>query len=318
MKLHRNLVLAACLLVAACQGSAEQTVSSPEGASSDAPAVAPSVPVGDGVSPEARRQRLLRLEHACDQWYSAWMEQEFARMASLDLLLRDNTNREFASVVDDLQNGSPRHKRVMAAALGFSARAEAVAPLLAALEEQYYEVVMHALLSIYHLGGPGSSEAARLAVRTIPAEKIVGYLTHPRHEVRSNAALALSRIVNRTTSKPVLLALLAVADDAQPRVRLHAIAALSAMRAPEAYPQLVKALADDTQLVQVRAAIALGLLGKLDATPYLIEILAKADNASSVKSAAKRALAQILGEPKSQSEDPVFWRELAARRGVKF
>lgn len=283
----------------------------------DGPA-APAAVGAEGANPDARRQRLLRFEHACDQWYSAWTEQEFARMASLDLLLRDNTNREFAGVLDDLQNGSPRHKRVMAAALGFSGRAEAVPPLLAALEEQYYEVVMHALFSLYHLGGPGSSDAARAAVHAVPPEKLVSYLTHPRPEVRSNAALALSRMVTAATPKPVLLALLSVSDDAQPRVRLHAIAALSAMRAAEAYPQFVKALSDDTPLVQVRAAIALGLLGKLDAAPYLIEVLARADSSSQLKHAAMRALAQILGEPASRSEDPVFWRELAARRGVKF
>lgn len=271
---------------------------------------APELPSVVAEDPRDQRGRLLRLEHACDQWYAAWLQQEFARMASLELLLRDATARDFEAVVSDLRTGSPRHKRVMSAALGFSGRAEAVPALLAATEEQYYEIVLHALFSLYRLCDKRNPETATAAAAQIDPERMVAYLAHPRPEVRSNAALVLSRIVKPDSAKPVLLALIALADDAEPRVRVHAMAALAAARCVEAFPQMVKALGDSFELVRVRAALGLGSLGNAEAVPYLIEILAKPEEARVVRQAASRALGVLLHRPDEHSEDPEFWRQL--------
>ncbi|MSR75755.1 MAG: HEAT repeat domain-containing protein [Planctomycetes bacterium] len=273
--------------------------------------------LGATEDPRDRRQRLLRLEHACDQWYSAWVQQEFSRMASLEILLRDSTNRAFAEVLSDLRTGSPRHKRVMAAALGFSGRAEAVPALLAALEEQYYEVVLHSLLSLYRLCDPRNAETAKAAAVQIDPERIVNWLAHPKPEVRSNAALVISRVASPATSKAVLLALISLADDMEPRVRLHALAALSATRAPEVFPQLVKALSDTFELVRIRAAFGLARLKNIEAAPYLIELLAKADETTNVKQAVARALGALLGVPEDLALKAEHWRELLRAKAAK-
>ncbi len=301
----RSLLLAALLLTACSTTSAGPA---PEVVAPEVSAPAADMPSAE--DPRDRRQRLLRLEHACDQWYAAWMQQEFSRMASLEMLLREATSKDFGAVVMDLRSGSPRHKRVMAAALGFSARAEAVPALMGALEEQYYEIVLHSLLSLYHLCDPRGGEAAKAAIAQIDPERIVSYLAHPRPEVRSNAALVLSRLVGPTTGKPVLLALMALSEDTEPRVRVHAVAALAATRAPEIYPQLVKALTDSFELVRIRAALGLARLNNAEAAPYLIDLLTKSGEAAMVKQAVARALSVLLRAPGDFSQDAEHWRAL--------
>lgn len=311
----RGLSLLALLLAAACTST---TNTPPSGSSPAAANAAVSelpaneLPAGPSAieDPRDRRQRLLRLEHACDQWYAAWLQQEFGRMASLEILLREATNKDFSAVLSDLAEGSPRHKRVMSAALGFSGRSEAIPALQAALQEQYFEIVLHALLSMYRLCDPELGEAAKASVAAIDVERVVTYLTHPKAEVRSNAALVLSRVASPQMAKPALLALMALADDSEARVRLHAIAALSAARAPETYPQLVKGLSDAMELVRIRAALGLARLGNRAAAPYIVELLAKPEEALPVKQAAMRALGVLLGCPADRSMDPAHWRML--------
>lgn len=273
---------------------------------------APDLPVMEDN--EARNRRLRQLEQACDQWYAALSRQEYDRMESLEMLLRTYTQEHFDAVVSDLKHGYPRYRRTMAAALGFSGRAEAVPPLLDALKDQYYEVVLHSLMALYMLADPDKPKAKDAPPIVIDAEAIVPYLQHPRTEVRSNAAMALSRVVTPETPKSVLLALIGTSEDQDAATRLHALAALGATKDREAFPHLVKALHDPIQLVRIRAIIALGRLGDAAAVPYLIEVLARGDEKPDVKSASAKALGVLLGEKDSQSVEPAFWSEKAAKK----
>jgi hypothetical protein len=77
----------------------------------------------------------------------ATQRQEWAKVASLETLIGDYVIQNYDAVLSDPKLGSPRHRRAMAFALGFSRRTESVAPLAEALKDTYYEVVLHALLS---------------------------------------------------------------------------------------------------------------------------------------------------------------------------
>src|SRR5690606_31074180 len=119
------------------------------------------------------------------------------RKESMEDLLRTYTREHFDAIVSDLRHGSVRYRRVMAGALGFSGAAAAVPPLIEALKDPYFEVVLHSLLSLYHLAGvpaPADSEAPAIV---IDPEAIVPYLQHPNTSVRSNAALVLSRVARQ-------------------------------------------------------------------------------------------------------------------------
>ena len=93
----------------------------------------------------------MRLEWAEDQWWAATQRQEYEKQASLESLLRTYVADHFDAIASDLQHGSPRHRRTMAMALGFSERQDAVPLLAESLKDQYYEVVLHSLLALYQL-----------------------------------------------------------------------------------------------------------------------------------------------------------------------
>ncbi len=308
--------LALILLAAGCSAPPRPPESGPAVQAEPRPPE-PAVPVAE--DPNERTRRLLRLEQACDQWNEAQLHQEYARMESLANLLEDFTRQHFEAIVSDLRHGSPRYRKMMAAALGFSHRPEAVPPLLEALRDPYYEVVLHSLLSIYHLTEPSgprpvSARGDPPAPIVIDPEALVPYLQHPKGEVRSNAALALSRIVGPGTSKSVLLALINVLADSEASTRNHAVAALGSLRDKEALPHLVKTLEDPVELVRLRSALALGRIGDPSSAPYLIEVLTRAEEAVDVRKAAAKALGTLLGEEDTTSIDPAWWQAKIAAR----
>lgn len=311
LSLRGALCASGLLLMVACTSPGDQESSRSPGVTTE-PSTSSTLPEPELPIPadsRERNQRLVRLENACDQWHAAYYQQEYARMESLETLIRTYTRDHFEDIVSDLRHGSPRHKKTMAMALGFSGRRDAIPPLSEALKDQHYEVVLHTLLSIYQLNDPKLASAKDAEVINVDPELILPYLQHPRPEVRSNAALALSRIVGPSTSKSVLLALIGTAEDLDPATRNHAIAALGASRDPEVFPHLVKALSDNVQLVRIRAALGLGRLGNPNAAPYLVEVLERPDEKPDVKKATVRALAVLLNDPNGTSLDPKYWNQ---------
>lgn len=300
------------VLVSACADSAATPAPVPAETAPARPPE-PALPVAEETS--ERTRRLQQLEQACDQWYVAQLNQEYARMDSLEELLHDYTTRHFDAILSDLRHGSPRHQKMMAAALGFSGKQEAVPPLLEALQHPQHDVVLHALLSLYHLAAPRKDlgKEGQPGI-TIDPEALTPYLSHPSEAIRSNAALALSRVVGPECPKPVLLALINTAADTDAATRVHAVAALAATRDREAMPHLVKALEDSVQLVRLRAALGLGRIGDPVVAPYLVDVLRRKDELPDVKNAAARALGLVLDKREAVNLDPAYWdAELKSR-----
>lgn len=287
-----------------------------EAAASGGPAY---VPLPTSETPEARNERLMRLEWAQDQWWAATQKQEYEKQASLENLLRTYVADNFDSIASDLRSGSPRHRRTMAMALGFSKRQEAVSLLAEALKDQYYEVVLHGLLALYQLakGDPsGVKTAAGYIVVYVDPEIVVPYLRHPRAEVRSNAALVLSKTLGRNPQKSLLLVVVAATEDVDPATRAHAVAALGTTSDREVFPYLVKALGDPVQLVRIRAALSIGRLSDPDGVPYLISVLEDQDEKVDVKRAAAKSLGEIMGTTEIDSLEPGVWRDAAQKMGI--
>jgi len=310
-RLHPLLVVTAIVL-AGCS-SREPGESGGGTARAETRPAEPELPPAE--DPNESTKRLLTLERAVEQWYVAYQSQEYDRCDQLELLLNDYTSDHFDEIVSDLRFGSPRRRAVMAAALGFSARQEAVPPLLEALRDQTYEVVLHALLSLYNLAGTESDLTGRTEVDVdIEPAELTPYLRHPRPEVRSNTALALSRVLDEESRREHMLPLVAAAEDEDATTRVHAMAALGATRRREALPHLIRGLDDGTELVRIRAALALARIGDPDAVPHLIEILERPDEKIDVRRAAARALHSMLGgEP---TLDPSDWKDRARSAGV--
>jgi HEAT repeat protein len=288
------------------------------------------VPLARLETPEARNERLMRLEWAQDQWWAATQHQEYEKQASLESLLRTYVADHYEAIVSDLEHGSPRHRRTMAMALGFSGRQDAVPHLETALKDQYYEVVLHGLLALYQLS-KGDTPAAKAAAKTdqnpnarpltgpvyVDPEIVVPYLRHPKEQVRSNAALVLSKTLGRNPKKELLLVVVAAAEDVDPATRAHAVAALGTTNDREVFPYLVKALKDQVQLVRIRAALSLGRLNDPEAVPYLIGVLDDHGERDDVKRAASKSLGEIMGTTEIDTLDPSVWRNAAKKMHIE-
>ncbi|NRA95806.1 MAG: HEAT repeat domain-containing protein [Planctomycetes bacterium] len=344
IRVKKEMVVGALLFgfltLVGCQGNNQGPGApepEPEPVAGDVRAAEPDLPKPEPA--KTRTSRLLRLEQALDNWYIAAERQEYGRKESLEQLLLQYTQENVEAIISDLKHGSPRYRRVMAAALGFSGESRVVPPLMDALTDPYYEVVQHALLSLYHLTRPtpkptskggGGGRAGRLVNQNlvarkplspslIDAEKVATYLQHHRPEVRCNAALALRPLLSAdSTPNSVLLALINASEDHDDRTRVHALAALAATRSPEAAPHLVKALSDRLPLVRIRAALGLARVGDPQSAPYLIEVLERKDETDEVKRFVARSLGVLLkvsGEA-GLSTDPEPWRKRAQQAGI--
>jgi HEAT repeat protein len=243
-----------------------------------------------------RNERLLRLEQALDNWWKQNQEQQYGAQEGLETHLREFVLKYYVQITDDLVTGSPRHRRAMAAALGFARRPDSVPLLLEALKDPYREVVLHALLSLYHLAKVGIP---------VPVDPLIPYLRHPFEDIRSNAALTIAHAARPTDNPDLLLPLINSLEDQSPAVRVHAAAAVGAMGQADAVPHLVKLLRDPVQLVRIRTLLALARIGARDSLPFMVPLLA--DEKEDVRKTARRVLVQLSG--KDFNYDVKRWNE---------
>lgn len=308
---------AAAVFSAGCKSSGEAESKPTETPTETAVVETPAAPAGPAAeAPEARNERLLKLEWACDQWWAATQKQEYEKQASMASLLRTYVGDHFEKVVSDLRFGSPRHRRTMAAALGFSERPEAVAPLHEALKDQYGEVVQNALVALWQLAKAEPVGNGPAPATLVDPEAIAPYLRHPKSEIRSNAAMVLARIASPKSPRALLLVLVGAAEDADAATRSHAIAALGGIGDKEVFPYVVKALHDPVQLVRIRAALALGRMKDPEAAQYLLAVLADAAEKTDVRRSAAKALGEILDAKDVDSLDPKVWEAAAREKGA--
>lgn len=248
-----------------------------------------------------RTERRLQLERSLDQWWLAFQQQDYARSDGLAAAIEQFVNRNYAEVERDVASApSPRFRKVAAAALGFSGRAEAVEPLVAALKDPFSDVVLASLLSLRMLA---------LAEIEVPADRVTPFLGSGDPDVRANASSVLAHAVKKGQGE-LFLPLTAALEDEEPSVRAHVAAALGALGDVDAVPFLVKTLKDRMVLVRVRAAFALARIGDVRALPALVKALD--DPSVDVSKAAHKALTAISGRDFERRREP--WEEYLRRQ----
>lgn len=131
------------------------------------------------------------------------------------------------------------------------------------------DTVLASGLLPFHPATPAAADA--------PGATLIAALADPDPERRQQAAWALGR--RGTADADAVAALRRALDDRQERVRAEAAAALQRVRALEARPDLLRALADPRQSVRWRAARALSTFGgpATAEIPTLAGLLSAAD-----------------------------------------
>lgn len=278
-------VFAALVIMTACASKEEQGGMGNESDMKGTEMAAASATV-TGESVGDRTERRLQLERALDQWVTAFSRQEYSQADGVASALEGYVNKNFDEVVADLATASPRFRRTAAAALGFSARREAVPHLIEALRDPFAPVVNGALVSLWRL-------ALMEDGADIPVAEVIPFLAHADPEIRSNAALVLAQ-ATKPGQGELFLPLTAAMEDVDASVRVHAAAALGALGDADAIPFLAKGLKDSKALVRIRSAYALGRIGDKRAVEPLIERLD--DPEEDVTKAAHKALTTITGQ----------------------
>lgn len=312
------LLLAVLFFQAACSSTTEgsQPTKSGEGpgTASTQPQPSGEKPVGPFVASakddEAAMRRLIYCENALDNLHAAEVHQEYRRAESIKNVLRTKVRVEKEAMVRDLEfRPSPRFRQTMAAALGFAEDPSVLPVLYGALTDEAFPVVLHSLLSLYRLAG---------ASVPVDSAVVVPYLNHPRKEIRSNAALVLSRSLTPESPREHLLPLISAAQDTFEDTRVHAIAAMTRLKDQECVPHMIKALGDDVSLVRFRAAAGLGILEAKNATPYLVDALDREGETEEVKKVIALALKRIVGDTPEKGTWTYSraWRQLLEPKGL--
>lgn len=246
------LLLPALLLVALLPACA--STSEPEGEPYEPPTL------DDGEQPIG--PYLTELSIAIAEWTAlvtvGTTRQDRQKIVLLTEVLARRADERFDDLVDQLQVGPPVNREIAAAALGFSRREEALAPLVAALEDPDPEVVRNALLGLYQLRDP----------RT-PLQGVVDALRFADDlDVRGNAATALRVLISEVQVPHDPEAVSRVArsgiTDPSPIVRSQCALILAALVRTDAIEPLEALLADEAPLVAAAAARALAYIGTRD------------------------------------------------------
>lgn len=178
-----------------------------------------------------------------------------------------------------------RNREIIAAALGFSKKPEALNPLLAAaIQDPVPAVREKGLLGL-----------SRLADLNTPVDLIASRLSADFTDGEQwNASLALQKLAlagaKMNDALPYMRSALASRN---PTIRMHCAIGLGAAKDPAATPLLVLLLKDERALVAAAAANALGAIGDPSTAAQLIESMSS--NEFAVRSEARKALARMNG-----------------------
>jgi HEAT repeat protein len=222
------------------------------------------------------------------QWNDSMQKPDSVRTLdlrrSLENELLQQTNRRFEELRSELEtSGVMRNREVIAAALGFSKRPEALSPLV------------NAVLSD---PGPGVREKAllglsRLGDKNTPVDIIAGRLNSDFTDGEQwNASLALKNLAAAGARMDAAIPTLRQnLHHRNPAVRVHCAIALGIIRDIPSVPALLTALRDERALVAAAAADALGRIGDPSAARLLVESLASQEYA--VRTEARKALVRM-------------------------
>ena len=218
-------------------------------------------PISDLVeatnTPPAVGKLLADLDNQIRAWNTLFLSAQTAEDRRKARLLEDNlsaeTHKYRQELITQLESGPLSNRVIAASALGFTRDAEALSPLLAALEDAHDDVVGNALLGLTLLGQ-----------KDTPLDRICGLLRDSRDEgIRRNAAQCLRALVAdagarsecvRTSARQAL-------SDSEPGVRAQCIAILATLLDRDSLSAICDRLYDETPLVVVAAARGLAYFG---------------------------------------------------------
>lgn len=230
-----------------------------------------------------RAKLLVRLNQNLELWHRGNLEMagsdDQRLVQNIEEVLQRHVYLNFDDVLYMLEAGEPDQKSIAAAALGFSrlkepqdatARVEflarwpqvyprAVEPLVRHLARPEPFLVQNCLLGLWKLGDPNT-----------PVQPVLALIDHEDEEIRAMAALALSTILTPATGETAISALINALYDPMPKVRIHAVTAVGAIRHQNSAGRLAQLLDDPYLLVQANAARSLGRLGNVSNCQYLL------------------------------------------------
>ena len=234
--------------------------------------------VGDGETPAPRALGRIERRALLDAGLAALLELRGRERDRVAALLDE------AGVVDaeaaTLRSGAPALRRHAADVLGLIASPGTREPLRAALLDSDALVRIAAARGLAELGDEGANGSITQIADEAAAQHHSGAV--------AELVLALG------ARAPARLAPL-YADSSSPEVRRIVIAAVGELRLGEHVGLLRDALGGDDELA-ARAARGLGLIGDLESTDALLQVVANSGRSWFVRAAASTALGQ-LGDP---------------------
>jgi hypothetical protein len=235
---------------------------------------------------------------------SAQSSEERRKARLLEDSLSAQTHKFRQELITQLESGPLSNRIVAASALGFTRDAEALSPLLAALQDPHDEVVGNALLGLLLLGQ-----------KDTPLEPICGLLRDSRDEgIRRNAAQCLRSLVADAGARSECVQPTARQGltDSEPGVRAQCVAMLSTLLDQDSLPAICDRLYDQTPLVVVAAARGIAYFGS--ASPKdkgtCARALAKAftDLRGATRAQVRRSLIELAGSDHgNDAEEWIAW-----------
>jgi HEAT repeat protein len=255
------------------------------------------------------REDTPELMNSLEQLIPAWQsEQRANRARPIENVVSIKVVTHFDQVLEAFRSGDRNRRLVAAWALGFSRVPEnargivsphpqAVAALVAALDERDDELLRNELLALWKLGDT-----------SVPVTPLLDLLVqHHDADVRSSAALALQTVLTEKTAPAAGDAVQVALTDSDPKVRLHATSIARRFPQPATTARIQELLAAETSpLVRANMALALGAARSRPAGPALVAMLRSPQAIESTS--ARQALAQVYGV--DRGADPSAWSDL--------
>ncbi len=218
-------------------------------------------PISDLVeatnTPPAVGKLLADLDGQIRAWNTLVLSAQNAEDRRKERLLEENlsaqTHKYRQELITQLESGPLSNRVIAASALGFTRDAEALSPLLAALEDTHDDVVGNALLGLTLLGK-----------KDTPLDRICGLLRDSHDEgIRRNAAQCLRSLMADAGARSECAGTSARQglSDSEPGVRSQCLAILATLLDRDSLSAICDRLYDETPLVVVAAARALAYFG---------------------------------------------------------
>lgn len=235
-----------------------------------------------------RGQLIRQLDQALMNWHQSQAEvlgsRERELVQNYEEILQTKTYMNLDNLLTILAEGDDTQKAIAAGALGFVRLKEPVGEdareaFLDRWPQRYKEVV-HPLTAATASEDAYIVENAAMALGQIgdkdtPLPPLLALLERKEEEIRSNAALALARVLTPETGSVAIDALLVATNDPAAKVRLHAVSAIRATKHPAGIGSVARLLNDNYELIAMNAAETLGLIGNEQSCGYLIARLKK-------------------------------------------